>query len=107
MVIKVVSDDFFEIDVFNVSGLVFVDFWVEWCGFCKQIFLVLEEIVLEMVGEIIIVKVNIDDYLMMLGKYGVCGILMLMIFKDGQVVLIKIGVMVKGKIIEWVKEMFV
>lgn len=62
-----------------------------------------EEIVGEMDGYVMIVKINIDENLNVLNKYGVCGIFILMLFKNGEVVFIKVGVMFKGKIVEWIE----
>lgn len=53
-------DDSFDMDVFKVDGVIFVDFWVEWCGLCKMIVLILDEIVDEYQGKLIVVKLNID-----------------------------------------------
>lgn len=88
-------DDGFENDVIKVVGLVLVDFWVEWCGFCKMIVLILDEVVDEYVGKFIIGKLNIDYNVGILFKFGICGILILLLFKDGSVVVIKVGVLLK------------
>lgn len=72
-----------------------VDFWVEWCGFCKMIVFILEEVVNEFEGKLIVGKLNVDENNEILFKYGICGILMLFLFKNGNVVVIKVGVFLK------------
>ena len=77
------KDENFEKDVLNSSIPTLVDFWAEWCGPCKQIGPILEEIAEEKKDKLKIVKLNIDENPQTLQEYGVRGIPTLMIFKDG------------------------
>ena len=103
MSITHVSDDSFESDVLKSPQLVLVDYWAEWCGPCKQIAPALEEIADEMDASITVAKLNIDDNPVTPTKFGVRGIPTLMLFKDGQVAATKVGVLPKGKLVEWIE----
>ncbi len=100
---KHVSDDSFESDVLNAEGPVLVDFWAEWCGPCKQIGPILDQIDQEMGEKVTIAKVNIDENPDMPTKYGVRGIPTLILFKGGEVAATKVGVLPKSKLVEWVE----
>ncbi len=99
-----VSDDSFENDVLKASGPVIVDFWAPWCGPCKQIAPILDEIANEMHDRITIAKINIDDNPNTPGKYGVRGIPTLMLFRDGNVQGTKVGAINKRKLVELIEE---
>ena len=96
------SDNKFENDVIGSSTPVIVDFWAEWCGPCKQIGPILEEIANEKKDLINIYKLNIDENPETPQKYGVQGIPTLMFFKDGKLVDTKVGSLPKTSIIEWI-----
>tara|TARA_Y100000590_G_scaffold51020_1_gene53710 strand:- start:877 stop:1203 length:327 start_codon:yes stop_codon:yes gene_type:complete len=103
MNIAATSDNKFNEDVLNSSIPVLVDFWAEWCGPCKQISPILEEISIEKKDVISIYKINIDDNPETPQKYGVRGIPTIMLFKDGQLIDQKVGSLPKSMINEWIE----
>lgn len=97
-----ISDNDFEKDVLKSDAPVLVDFWAEWCGPCKQIGPLLDELAVEKSDKIKIAKVNIDQNPDTPQKYGVRGIPTMIIFKGGQPVATKVGSLPKSKIAEWI-----
>ncbi len=97
-----VNDADFEKEVLNADQPVVVDFWAEWCGPCKQLSPVVDEIAEELKGKVKVVKVNIDEAPEAPTKYGVRGIPTLMIFKGGELVDTKVGGMPKSQLTEWI-----
>ncbi len=98
-----VSDDQFEAEVLQSDMPVMVDFWAEWCGPCKALSPLVDEVANEMGDKVKIVKVNIDENPEAPTKYGVRGIPTLMIFKGGQVVDTRVGGMPKSQLTEWIE----
>ena len=98
-----IKDENFENDVLNSTKLTLVDFWAEWCGPCKQIGPILEEIAEEKKDMLKIVKLNIDENPQTPQKYGVRGIPTLILFKDGKLVNSKVGSMPKSLLSEWIE----
>ncbi len=96
--IKVVTDASFEADVVNSSQVVLVDFWAEWCGPCKALAPVLDEIADEYDGKVIIAKVNIDENKQTPPKYGIRGIPTMLLFSDGVVQATKMGALSKAEL---------
>ena len=97
--IKHVTDATFQADVLQSPVPVLVDFWAEWCGPCKMIAPVLDDIAPEYQGKLKIVKVNVDDNQAVPSEYGVRGIPTLMIFKNGENVATKVGALAKGQLL--------
>jgi len=93
-----VTDDSFEQEVLQSDVPVLVDYWAEWCGPCKMIAPILDEIVGDYAGRLKIAKLNIDENSATPPKYGIRGIPTLMIFKDGDVEATKVGAMSKSQL---------
>jgi thioredoxin 1 len=99
-----VNDAQFEAEVLQADSPVLVDFWAEWCGPCKALSPVIDEVAASMQGKVKVVKVNIDEAPEAPTKYGVRGIPTLMIFKNGQVVDTRVGGLPKGQLEDWIKK---
>ena len=96
--IKHVTDATFEAEVLKAAGPVLVDYWAEWCGPCKMIAPVLDDIAGTYEGKLTIAKLNIDDNQETPAKHGVRGIPTLMLFKDGEVAATKVGALSKSQL---------
>ncbi len=99
-----VTDEYFESEVIKAGKPVVVDFWAEWCGPCKMIGPLLEEISDEMSDKITIAKHNIDNEPNTPTKFGVRGIPTMLLFKDGELKATKVGATTKSNIVSWIKE---
>jgi thioredoxin 1 len=93
-----VSDADFNDSVIKANGPVLVDYWAEWCGPCKMIAPVLDEIAAEYQGKLTIAKLNIDENPKTPQHYGVRGIPTLMLFKGGEVEATKVGALTKSQL---------
>ncbi|HQV41606.1 MAG: thioredoxin TrxA [Moraxellaceae bacterium] len=92
------TDASFESEVLKAGGAVLVDYWAPWCGPCKMIAPILDELATEYQGRVTIVKVNVDDNPGTAQKYGVRGIPTLTLFKDGAVEATKVGALSKSQL---------
>lgn len=101
MTTKHLSDAEFDATVSGSKGPVLVDFWAEWCGPCKQLSPILDEVASELSDKVTVAKVNIDDNPESPQKYGVRGIPTLILFKDGKPVATKVGSMPKSQLLDW------
>ena len=93
-----ISDESFEEEVLQSERPVLIDYWAEWCGPCKMIAPVLDEIATEYSDRLKVVKLNIDDNPQTPPKYGIRGIPTLMVFKNGQGEATKVGAVSKAQL---------
>jgi thioredoxin 1 len=102
--IKHISDASFEADVLKSTQPVLVDFWAEWCGPCKMIAPILDEVAGTYQGKLQIAKLNVDENREVPGKFGIRGIPTLMLFKDGQLAATKVGALSKTQLTEFLSQ---
>ena len=105
--IKHTTDATFEADVLKSGQPVLVDYWAEWCGPCKMIAPILDEVATSYEGKLQIAKMNVDDNRDIPAKYGIRGIPTLMIFKDGQLAATKVGAMSKSQLTAFIDQQLV
>ncbi|GAA4346613.1 thioredoxin TrxA [Kangiella taiwanensis] len=96
------SDATFEEEVLNSDSPVLVDYWAEWCGPCKMIAPILDEIAESYDGKVKVAKLNIDENNETPPKYGIRGIPTLMLFKDGNVEATKVGAVSKSQLMAFI-----
>ena len=96
--IKHTSDASFDADVLKADKPVLVDYWAEWCGPCKMIAPILDEVSKDYDGRLKIAKMNVDENREVPAKFGIRGIPTLMLFKDGQLAATKVGALSKAQL---------
>ncbi|MDY0746613.1 thioredoxin TrxA [Paucibacter sp. R3-3] len=96
--IKHTSDASFDTDVINAGKPVLVDYWAEWCGPCKMIAPILDEVSASYGDRLQVAKMNVDENRAVPAKYGIRGIPTLMLFKDGQLAATKVGALSKAQL---------
>jgi len=100
--IKHISDASFDADVLQSSQPVLVDYWAEWCGPCKMIAPILDELATDYTGRLNVAKMNVDQNRDVPAKFGIRGIPTLMIFKGGQLAATKVGALSKAQLTAFV-----
>ena len=98
-----ITDEEFEDSILKNSGVCLVDFWAEWCGPCKQISPILEEIASEENYTITIAKINIDENPRIATDYGIRSIPTMLLFSNGELKDTKVGVLPKQELNDWIK----
>ena len=93
-----ITDDTFENEVLQSSTPVLVDYWAEWCGPCKMIAPILDEVAKDYGERVQVAKMNVDDNREVPAKFGIRGIPTLMLFKDGQLAATKVGALSKAQL---------
>ena len=102
--IKHVTDATFEADVLQSTQPILVDYWAEWCGPCKMIAPILDEVSTAYEGKLTIAKMNVDENREIPAKFGIRGIPTLMLFKGGQLAATKVGALSKAQLISFIDQ---
>jgi thioredoxin 1 len=102
--IKHISDASFDADVIQSGTPVIVDFWAEWCGPCKMIAPILDEVASAYQGKLQVAKMNVDENRDVPAKFGIRGIPTLMVFKGGQLAATKVGAMSKAQLTAFIDQ---
>ena len=105
--IKHLSDASFEADVLKSATPVLVDYWAEWCGPCKMIAPILDEVAGAYEGKLLVAKMNVDENREIPAKFGIRGIPTLMLFKGGELAATKVGALSKSQLTAFIDEQLV
>ena len=105
--IKHVTDATFEADVLQSAQPILVDYWAEWCGPCKMIAPILDEVATTYDGKLQIAKMNVDENRDIPAKFGIRGIPTLMLFKNGELAATKVGAMSKAQLTAFIDQQLV
>ena len=105
--IKHTTDATFETDVLKSSHPVLVDYWAEWCGPCKMIAPILDEVATSYAGKLQVAKMNVDENRDIPAKFGIRGIPTLMIFKNGELAATKVGALSKSQLTAFIDQQLV
>ncbi|MCA1247282.1 thioredoxin TrxA [Massilia oculi] len=100
--IKHITDANFDAEVLKSERPVLVDFWAEWCGPCKMIAPILEEVAKQYEGKLVVAKVDVDANQAVPAQFGIRGIPTLILFKDGVAAAQKVGAMAKGQLVQFI-----
>ena len=98
------SDATFETEVLQSTVPVLVDYWAEWCGPCKMIAPILDDVASVYAGRLTVAKMNVDENRAVPAQYGIRGIPTLMVFKDGQLAATKVGALSKAQLIAFIDQ---
>ena len=99
-----VTDDSFETEVLKSDKPVLIDFWAEWCGPCKVLGPIIDDVAPEFEGKVRFTKINIDENANPAPKYGIRGIPTIMIFKNGELAATNVGVLTKSELTNFLNE---
>ena len=102
--IKQVTDSSFEADVLKSAQPVLVDYWAEWCGPCKMIAPILDEVSTTYQGKLQVAKMHVAENREIPAKFGIRGIPTLMVFKDGQLAATKVGALSKAQLVAFIDQ---
>jgi len=99
---KNISDEEFKKEVLDAKGLVLIDFWAEWCGPCRQLGPILEEVSKEMGAKVKVLKMNVDEAPQTASQFGIRSIPTMFLFKNGKQVDAKVGLNNKQTLVSWI-----